>query len=879
MSKAAALMIDTHKLTPLFVQYFSLKEANPGCVMLMRVGDFYEAYGEDADLLARDAEIVLTSKEAGGGQRISMSGVPYFAVDQYLRTMVEKGHRVAIAEQMEDARQAKGLVRRDVIRVVTAGTILDPQLLDEKQHNFLMCLAVTGEEVGLAAADVSTGEFLCTELPLELEKVADEALRFRPAELILAGQTDKLPGLRDLPRVLEASPVDEAESLTARKAEEVVRNQFRLASLQACDLEGRKAAVLAAASLLRYLQQTQRTSEITLAPPLGYSVADHMVIDNTSRRNLELTETLLGRERKGSLLWVTDQTCTSMGARRLRQWLLRPLLSTSAISERLQAVESLATDYHRCQELRRLLAPILDIERLLARVVYKTANARDLAGLQQSLAGLPEVENLVEELGDPTLARAGRNLTTLQDTADLLAQALASDPPVSLREGGLIADSYNPDLDELRGLRTSGKEWIASLQERERQETGIKSLKVGFNQVFGYYLEVTKANLKSVPETYIRKQTLANSERYFTPELKEYEAKVLGAEDRIRELEYDLFCELRDQVAARAAQLREVAGAIAELDVLSGFAEAAIRYDWVRPEVVDENVLEIEGGRHPVVERSLDLGFVPNDCELNEKDRLVVLTGPNMSGKSTYLRQNALIVVMAQMGCFVPARRALIGVTDRVFTRVGASDDLHLGQSTFMVEMSEAANILLHATPRSLVILDEIGRGTSTFDGLALARAIAEYLYETVQAKTLFATHFHELTNLARRFPGVRNCRVAVRENRDDIVFLHRIVPGGADRSYGIYVAQLAGVPGSVLERARVLLKDLEKGTRREASHTLDSLQLSLFTPTDQPDWTRELRNLDLESLSPEQALEKLYLWKTHLLSGSHDQTPEFSRR
>ncbi|MCA9794231.1 MAG: DNA mismatch repair protein MutS, partial [Candidatus Eremiobacteraeota bacterium] len=643
--------------------------------------------------------------------------------------------------------------------------------------------------------------------------------------------------------------------------------QFRLASLQSCDLEGRKAAVLAAAHLLRYLQQTQRSNEITLSPPRGYSVADHMVIDNTSRRNLELTETLLGRERKGSLLWATDHTCTSMGARRLRQWLLRPLLDVATISARHRAVGSLTQDYGRCQELRSGLERILDIERLLSRVVYQTANGRDLRALQQSLAAMPGLRQTASSLGDATLESLAVRLDRLDDLAGLLDRALAEEPPVSLREGGLIAEGYNPELDELRGLRTSGKEWIASLQEREREETGIRSLKVGFNQVFGYYLEVTRSNLGSVPDHYIRKQTLSNAERYFTPELKEYEAKVLGAEDRIRELEYTLFCEVRDQVGARAAQLREVAQAVSELDVLSGFAEGAVRHDWVCPEMLEDNLLEVEGGRHPVVERALDLGFVPNECRLDSDERLVVLTGPNMSGKSTYLRQNALIVVMAQMGSFVPARRARVGITDRVFTRVGASDDLHLGQSTFMVEMSEAANILIHATPRSLVILDEIGRGTSTFDGLALARAIAEHLYHEVKAKTLFATHFHELTHLAKRFPGIRNYRVAVRENRDDIVFLHRIVPGGADRSYGIYVAQLAGVPEPVLERAKVLLKELEKGSKKGPEQVRDSHQLSLFAGVDSPGWTEELANLDLARLTPDQALAKLHQWKNHLLS------------
>lgn len=834
--------------------------------MLMRVGDFYECYGEDAEILARDAEIALTSKEAGGGQRVAMSGVPFFAVDQYLRTMVAKGHRLAIAEQMEDARQAKGLVRREVIRVITAGTILDPQLLDEKKHNFLVGLVVHQKQVGLAAVDVTTGEFVATELPLSMEKVLDETQRFSPAEIVLS-QADKLPGLARVPGALEASKVEATAQFTGARAQEFLLEQFSLPSLQSLDLHGRPAATVAAATVLDYLRTTQFDNQLSLSPPVGFSLNDHLVIDSTSRRNLELLETLLGRERKGSLLWAMDQTATSMGARRLRQWLLRPLLCPKRIKARHHAVETMVVNFPEAQQIRALLEGILDVERLLARVVYQSANARDLLGLARSLSALPEIAARTQSLQDPLLDSLVERFHEMDELSHYLLGALAEEPPLSLREGNLIAAGHDSALDELREARASGKDWIASLQERERERTGIKSLKVGFNQVFGYYLEATKANLSLVPDDYIRKQTLANAERYFTPELKEYEAKVLGAEDRIRELEYKLFVELRERVAARSACLRDLAHRLSELDVLVGLTEAAIRFDWTRPEIVEENILEIEGGRHPVVERALEDGFVPNDCDLDHERRLVVLTGPNMSGKSTYLRQNALLVIMAQMGSFVPAVRARVGITDRVFTRVGASDDLHLGQSTFMVEMSEAANILLHATPRSLVILDEIGRGTSTYDGLALARAMAEYLYQDVKAKTLFATHFHELTQLAKRYSGCRNFRVAVRENRDDIVFLHRIVPGGADRSYGIYVAQLAGVPDTVLERARVLLKELERGSKNKDRDRREngSQQLSLFGTPEMVDWTGELVNLDLSALTPFQALEKLHQWKQQL--------------
>jgi len=850
--------MDRTQLTPLFVQYYELKDLYPGCLMLMRVGDFFEAYGEDAEILARDAEIALTSKEAGGGQRLAMAGVPFFSIDPYLRVLIEKGHRVAIGDQMEAATPGKGLVRREVTRVVTAGTVLDPQMLEDQRHNFLLCLAPWGSEVGLAAADVTTGEYVCTELPLEPGRVLEEVFRFRPAELVLAGVDEVLASQA---RSLDTAMVERELTLDPERAQALLSEQF---PLEGCEVVGRAAATVAAAALLSYLRETQLARGVALEPPRGYLPGAHMVLDTTSQRNLELTETLLGRERKGSLLWAMDYTCTSMGARQLRQWMLRPLLDRREILRRSAAVDRLVEDYPLTQELRDQLARVRDIERLLSRVVYQTANARDLLSLQGSLAVFPGLQAVAARAGVDLLDQLAVSLSVDEALVDLLDRAISPDAPVSLREGGLIRAGFHAGVDDLRNARTSAKEWIASLEERERQASGIRSLKVGYNQVFGYYLEVTKANQKLVPPEWVRKQTLANAERYFTPELKEVEARVLGAEDKLRELEYDLFGEIRDRVAAQASELRRAARAAADLDVLVGLAEAAVRHAWVRPEIVEENVLEVVGGRHPVVERALEGVFVANDCRLDADERLIVLTGPNMSGKSTWLRQNALIQVMAQMGSFVPALSARLGLADRVFTRVGASDDLHLGQSTFMVEMSEAANILLNATPRSLVILDEIGRGTSTFDGLALARSIAEYLYRTVRAKTLFATHFHELTRLAKEYPGVRNYRVAVQENRDEIIFLHRIVPGGADRSYGIYVAQLAGLPAPVLERARELLAELEKGTargRREKSG--ERQQLSLFA--DPAGVLDDLRRLDPAAVPVGEVLELVAGWKARL--------------
>jgi DNA mismatch repair protein MutS len=807
--------MDRSQLTPLFVQYYDLKDANPGCLMLMRVGDFFEAYGEDAETLARDTEIVLTAKEAGGGLRLAMSGVPFFAFEPYLRSLVSKGHRVAIAEQMEAATPGKGIVRREVARVVTAGTILDPQMLDEHRHNYLMALVTLGDQVGLAVCDVSTGDFQCTELESESHRIAEEIERFRPSELLLG--EDASPASEALGvtlRELGTRWVSRSVQGGAREAQARILRQFELRSLQACDLQDRSAAVLAAGVLLAYLQETTRNGALSLEPPRGYSLAEHMVLDTTTLRNLELVETLMGRERQGSLLWAMDYTLTSMGSRLLRQWMTRPLIEVAAIQARSASIQRMVDDFYALTQLRETLQPIKDIERLLARVVYQTAHARDLLGLQRSLAAVPALaERLPRD--EPTWQRLTLELAVDHSLVERLGTALGDEPPMSLREGGIIADGFSPELDQLRLARRSAKEWIASLEERERETSGIRGLKVGYNQVFGYFLEVSRSQQKLVPDRYIRKQTLANAERYFTPELKEIEAQVLGAEDKIRQLEYDLFCKLRDEVSAQAAELRRAARAVAEVDLLAGLAEAAVRHQWTRPEITVDNRLEIEGGRHPVVERGVEGVFVPNDCLLENDRRLVVLTGPNMSGKSTFLRQNAVIVIMAQMGSLVPAQRAVVGICDRVFTRVGASDDLHLGQSTFMVEMSEAANILRHATERSLVILDEIGRGTSTYDGLALARAISEYLYLYSQSKTLFATHFHELTQLAKEYPGITNQRVAVQENRDGIIFLHKIVAGGADRSYGIYVGKLAGLPPWVLDRAQTLLTSLEQGGRR----------------------------------------------------------------
>lgn len=839
-------------LTPLFVQYYDLKDSQPGCLMLMRVGDFYEAYGEDAELLARDADIALTSKEAGGGQRLAMAGVPFFALEPYLRTLLEKGNRVAIADQMELASVSKGLVRREVSRVVTAGTVLDPQMLDEQRCNYLLCIHSGPTHLSLAVCDITTGDLLCTEFFYSAEQIADalqrlseEIYRFRPSEIVLSGSDLVISSIWAHIQETVSLPLVRRES---HPDPQLVLQQFGWSDFQSSTLKDRPAAVEAVSSLLQYLQETTRSQSLALEQPRYYSVADHMVLDTTTLKNLELIETMMGRERKGSLLWAMDYTVTSMGARLLRQWMTRPLIDIPKIHERSATVEHLVEDYYLNGQLRKGLAPIKDIERLMARVVYQSANARDLVALLRSVEALPLLVQLLAGVQNPTLEQLRADLQIPPSLLDLLTRALVDDPPHSLREGGMIKKGFHLGLDELREARSEAKNWLAALEEREKDATGIRNLKVGFNQVFGYYLEVTKSNQKSVPAHYIRKQTLANAERYFTPELKAIEDKVLGAEEKIRDLEYELFVQLRDSVGSHAEHLRSAARAVASLDLLAGLAEAAVRNRWVRPSLVSEHVLTIEGGRHPVVERSVQGTFVPNDCRLDSGQRLVVLTGPNMSGKSTYLRQNALIVIMAQMGSFVPADQATLGIFDRVFTRVGASDDLHLGQSTFMVEMTESANILQHASERSLVILDEIGRGTSTYDGLALAQSIAEYLYAHLKSKTLFATHFHELTKLAKERHGIMNLRVAVQENRDDIVFLHRIVPGGADRSYGIYVGQLAGLPGPVLDRAQTLLSQLERQGRLQNRPKASAAQLSLFENESKglsPQVLSQLENID----------------------------------
>ncbi len=821
-------MVDNNKeqLTPLFQQYFGLCEANPDCLVLMQCGDFYEAYGQGAEIFARDGEILLTAKEGGAGRKIPMAGIPLHTLEAYLRVLVAKGHRVAVAEQMALPSECKGIVPREVTRIVTAGTILDTQSLDDKDHNYLVCLVFgKNARVGFSAADVGTGDFYGCEFALDnIEQISEEVLRFQPSELIYVEQvadskiSDLIEKLKAQMRTLSLVP--RIFSASNEICEEMLKREFKLGSLAGLGLSEYKQGIAALACMLDYIKRIAMHHTITLEPPRLLANRSNLIIDLTTRRNLELVETLLGRERKGSLLEAVDSTCTSMGARKLKEWILRPLCDKDAIKLRHDLCQDLVENEEARAELRRELKTIVDIERLLARVSYGTFNARELLGIGTSLAKLPNFVQVVKRLKSPAWQTIEKGLEQdaeeLIELSHLLERAINPEAPLSLKEGGIIRQGYSAELDKLREFHSYGKEWLNHLEERERESTGIKNLKVGYTSVFGYYIEVTKANSKLVPIHYTRKQTLVNSERYIIPELKEHEVKVLGAQDQIKKLEYELFQELRAAAAAHTQALRRLAKLLAELDIYASFAQIAINRHWVRPELVEEPCAEIIQGRHPVVEQTLG-EFVPNDCHLSADKPMIILTGPNMSGKSTWLRQVAQIAILAQMGSFVPAQRAKLSIFDRIFTRVGASDDLHLGQSTFMVEMNETANIVNNSTAKSLVVLDEIGRGTSTFDGLAIAQAVVEYLHDGPKPLTLFATHFHELTKLGRTLKGCRNFRVAVKELPDEVVFLHKIVPGGADRSYGIYVAKLAGMPSALLQRAEALLKRMEQNKKSKS--------------------------------------------------------------
>ena len=801
-------------MSPMMVHYLETKKQYPDCILFYRLGDFYEMFFEDALTVSKELEITLTGKECGLEERAPMCGVPYHALDNYLYRLVQKGYKVAIAEQMEDPKQAKGLVKREVIRVVTPGTITSAQALDETKNNYLMGIVYIDERFGIAVSDISTGDFLVTEVASERE-LADEINKFCPSEIIcndafFVSGVDTEEVKNRYQTVISAL---DSHFFSDEGCRKILKEHFKVGSLDGLGLQDYDTGVIAAGAVMEYMYETQKStlSHITTITP--YSTGEFMIIDTSTRRNLELLETMREKQKRGTLLWVLDKTKTAMGARLLRTYIEQPLIHKDDIIARQNAIEELNMNYISREEICEYLNPIYDLERLIGRISYKTANPRDLISFKNSLEMLPYIKDLMGEFTTPLLKELWEELDPLEDVHDLVSRAIVDDPPVSLRDGGIIKEGYHEETDKLRHAKTEGKTWLAQLESRERDKTGIKNLKVKYNKVFGYYFEVTNSFKGMVPDYFVRKQTLANAERYTTDELKELEDMILGAEDKLYTLEYGLFCEVRDTIAAEVLRIQQTARAIAGIDVMTSLSAVATKNNYVKPRINEKGVIDIKNGRHPVVEKMMrDDLFVANDTYLdNTKNRLSIITGPNMAGKSTYMRQTALIVLMAQLGSFVPADEANIGICDRIFTRVGASDDLASGQSTFMVEMTEVANILRNATKNSLIVLDEIGRGTSTFDGLSIAWAVVEHISnpKLLGAKTLFATHYHELTELEGTINGVNNYCIAVKEQGDDIVFLRKIVKGGADKSYGVQVAKLAGVPDSVIVRAKELLVEL----------------------------------------------------------------------
>jgi DNA mismatch repair protein MutS len=841
--------------TPIRQQYLEIKREYPNAILFFRLGDFYETFDQDAETTARELDIVLTSRNVAKGTRIPMAGIPYHAAENYLARLIEKGYHVAICEQVGD-QPVKGLFPRKVVRVVTPGTIFEPGLLPGDSNNYLASVVMDDGRAGIAYVDVTTGEFAATEL--DASNLRPELVRLRPAEIL---HPDSLPLNNELPGHLSPWP---AWRFEPGKCEQTVLSHFNAAALDSFGLKGLPLAIRAAGSILQYLNETQPDSLNLLTSLRTYNLSGFMNLDAATRRNLELTETLHG-ELKGSLLGVLDKTVTPMGKRLIRNWVSQPLLDVEDIVTRQAGVEYFFQRSMPRAGLRSALKPLADLERLVGRVIAGHAQPRDLIAMRATLEKLPDVNNAIGEKSSvlPAVESA------LNERA-LLGSAIADDPPATLANTGVLRAGYSQELDSVVESSRHAREWIADLESVERKKTGIKTLKVGYNKVFGYFIEISRGAAEKAPDHYIRKQTLVNAERFITPEMKEYETLVLNAEDRIHEIELRLFREVCAEISKSAGLLLRIAHALAELDVLSALAEAAALGGYTRPEVHEGGEFEIHEGRHPVVEQSLQSNrYVPNDIHFERGEIVRVITGPNMSGKSTYLRQAALIVLMAQIGSFVPADSARVGLVDRIFTRIGAQDEIHAGQSTFMVEMIETANILHHATPRSLLILDEIGRGTSTYDGVSIAWAVIEYIHNHPQlrAKTLFATHYHELTQLAELLPGVRNYNVAVSEANGEVVFLHKIVPGGADRSYGIHVAQLAGLPKPVVTRAGDIMAELEKTTGRAVKINPQAAQQAALFPESSP-LLDELKDLDVNGLSPIEALNKLFEWQRTFLGG-----------
>ena len=871
------------ELTPMMKQYMETKSQYQDCILFYRLGDFYEMFFDDALTASRELEITLTGKNCGQEERAPMCGVPYHAVEGYLNRLVSKGYKVAICEQVEDPKTAKGIVKREVVRIVTPGTNLDTQALDESRNNYIMCIVYIADRYGVSVADITTGDYFVTEFT-DSGKLMDEICRFAPSEIIcneafyMSGMD--LDGMKDRLGItiysLDAWYFDDAV------CRQKLLDHFKVSSFAGLGLADYDCGVISAGALLQYLLETQKNDLSNLTHITPYAAGKYMMLDSSTRRNLELCETLREKQKRGSLLWVLDKTKTAMGARTLRKYVEQPLIEKAEIERRLDAVQELKEQAISREELREYMGPVYDLERLITRISYGTANPRDLTAFRTSLEMLPPIRLILQDMECSLLKEICEDLDPLEDLCSLITDAIREDPPIAMKEGNIIRDGYNEEVDKLRRAKSDGKDWLAKLENEEREKTGIKNLRIKYNKVFGYYLEVTNSYKDMVPDYYTRKQTLANAERYITPELKELEDMILGAEDKLYALEYEIYTEVRETVASQVERIQKTARAVAALDVFASLALTAERNNYTRPKINEKGVIDIKEGRHPVVEQMIpnDM-FISNDTYLDDKKhRISIITGPNMAGKSTYMRQTALIALMAQVGSFVPAQSANIALSDRIFTRVGASDDLASGQSTFMVEMTEVANILRNATSKSLLILDEIGRGTSTFDGLSIAWAVVEYISDSrlLGAKTLFATHYHELTELEGKIDNVNNYCIAVKEKGDDIVFLRKIVKGGADKSYGIQVAKLAGVPDLVISRAKEIVEELSdedittrvseiaerdrvsrKKPKAKKYDEVDIAQMSLFDTVKDDDVLEELKNLDVGNMTPIDALNTIY--------------------
>ncbi|MGM0409785.1 MAG: DNA mismatch repair protein MutS [Bacillota bacterium] len=872
------------KLTPMMKQYKKLKKDYPDSILFFRLGDFYEMFFEDAKIAARNLDLALTSRNKGGGEKAPMAGVPAKSAENYISDLIEAGHKVAICEQMEDPSESSGIVERDVIRVITPGTVIENEMLNAKENNYLASLIKKEESYGFSYVDISTGEFNLTQFD-DIQKVWDEIDRIQPKEIITEDYFKNKKEYKKLKKDF-AFLVNKKIGIKHKKAYNSLIEHFETNSLEGFGCENLKAAIIAAGEIFKFLEQTQKKILAHINKLNTYHINQYMVLDSATRKNLELSTTIRQNKNGGSLLDIIDETITSMGGRLIKKWTNQPLINKNEINKRLNAIEELTKNYINLDKLREDLNGIYDLERILSKITYGSANARDLDSLRFSLSKLPQLSKDISELNNELFNKYAKEFDVLDDISTLLKKSIVEEPPTSLREGGLIKKGYNKELDKLRERRGKGKDWIAELQKKERERTGISTLKVGFNKVFGYYIEVTNSKLDKVPEEYERKQTLSNSERYIIPELKEKEALVLGTEEKINDLEYDLFVKIRKKVGKNINRIKKTASIISKIDVITSLAYVAVENDYNRPVLKDTDKIDIKNGRHPVVEKMLDGVFVPNDVYLDkEKNRFNIITGPNMSGKSTYMRQVALIVLMAQVGSFVPAESAEIGLVDRIFTRVGASDDLTTGQSTFMVEMNEVSNIVNNATEDSLIILDEVGRGTSTYDGVSIAWAVSKYINDPqrIGARALFATHYHELTSLEEEFSGIKNLNVLVEEDENGVNFLHKIVDGKANQSYGIEVARLAGLPEEIIVNAENILLSLEKENREDNIASIKNIdsskkqsddnnkenkqskkqQMNLFAENDPI--IQKLKETDILDMTPMEAMNFIYNLKKDL--------------